>query len=189
MNKRMIGSLAVAALAVGLVAAIAMSGNSPAPKTEEERVANVETMAVTDLADDHKLVGFASDVFLGTVVTKRGTTMAEPLPETQFDVRVLRTVKGSLAGDVVVSQQGGVDEDGTKVVIDNDPLLKVGKTYLFASRTNEATGWHTLIPHYGIVPVSADRTGQALVERFFAAGAAEVPFAAEGPAPAGGPTG
>jgi hypothetical protein len=181
MNKRMIASLAVTALAVGLVAAITMSGDSPPRPTHQARVANVETMAVTDLADDHKLVGFASDVFLGTVVKKRGTTMVDPLPETQFDVRVLRTVKGSLAGDVVVSQQGGVDEQGTTVVIDDDSPLKVGKTYLFASRTNEATGWHTLIPRYGIVPVNAERNGTDLVERFFVARAAEVPFAAGGP--------
>lgn len=175
MRTRILGSAVVGALAIS--AAIVITGlddeSAPAP---DERLHQVDTLAVTDFSDDRKLVGLADDVFLATVVRQRGRTTGEPLPETQFDVRVAHAVKGSLKGEVVVSQQGGLDESGDTVVVDGDATLEVGRTYLFASLTNEATGWHTLIPHYGIRPAGPARTKAALLDRFEAAELTQVPY-------------
>lgn len=180
MNMRILGSIVVGALALGVAGAVTMLDNSSTTPSSVESVGRVETLAVTDLADDRKLVGLAHNVFLGTVVEERGRTTSEPLPETQFAVRVLSTVKGSLTGVVIVSQQGGVDERGDTVIVDGDSPLRSGRTYLFAARTNEATGWHTLIPHYGILPVDDTRTQANLLERFRSARAAQVPFSPAG---------
>jgi len=177
-RARLLGAVVVAALAVGVAAAAvagADSGTDPGPT-----VRHAETLAVTDLADDRKLVGVAHDVFLGRVEQQQGSTTGEPLPETQFEVQVLRTIKGSLSGVVVVSQQGGLDDRGDTVVVDGDALLASGRTYLFATRTNEATGWHTLIPRYGIVPADARDAQADLVARFQVARATEVQYSAEG---------
>jgi hypothetical protein len=174
MNTRILASVTAGLLAVG-VTAVVMS-NNPSTTSSGQDVRQVETLAVTDLSDDRKLVGLSHNVFLGTVIQEQGKTTSEPLPETQYDVRVLRTVKGSVAGDVVVSQQGGMDENGDTVVVDGDVPLEIGQTYLFAARTNAATGWHTLIPHYGILPADAKGTRPDLLERFGAAKAVQVPF-------------
>ncbi len=181
MKTRLLGSVVVAALAMGIAgAAVAVAWFDDSSTTPSGgNVRHAETLAVTDLADDRKLVGVAHDVFLGRVVRQRGSTTAEPLPETQFDVQVLRTIKGSLTDVVVVSQQGGMDERGDTVVVDGDALLQSGRTYLFATRTNEATGWHTLIPHYGILPADATHAQANLIERFQEARAAEVQYSPE----------
>lgn len=180
-RTRLLRPIVVAALAMGVAAAAVTAAriDDSSATSSRDGVRHVETLAVTDLADDNKLVGIAHDVFVGRVVRQRGST-SEPLVETQFDVEVLRTVKGSLSGVVVVNQQGGIDERGDTVVVDGDPLLESGRTYLFASRTNETTGWHTLIPRYGILRADAAPAQANLVERFEAAQAAEVSYAPTG---------
>jgi len=182
MTTRKLRPVVAMALAVGiaLAATLAATGRGDSSSTASSGgVRNAETLAVTDLSDDRRLVGIADDVFLGTVVRERGHTSGESLPETQFDVRVTSAVKGSLRGDVVVSQQGGLDESGTMVRVDGDSPLEIGKTYLFASLTNEATGWHTLIPRHGIRPADSPAARAGMVERFEAAEATQVPFAPE----------
>ena len=177
LKARILGSVLVGALAIG-VALTAIGRDEPAPNPEE-RIRDVHTLAVTDLTDDRKLVGVAHDVFVATVVRQRGSTTGE-LPETQFDVRVVRAVKGSLTGDVVVSQQGGIDEKGVTVVVDGDAALEVGRTYLFASLTNETTGWHTLIPGYGTLSADSGGAKATLLDRFETAELTELPYAPQG---------
>ena len=172
MNRRARRTILGGTLAIAAAAAI-NGFDRPATPAPESHVA---TLAVTDFADDRKLVGFADDVFVGKVVGERGTTQVESLLETQFDVQVVRPIKGTLEGTIVVSQEGGVDEKGVTVTVDGDEPLAVGQTYVFASRTNPNTGWHTLVPAYGTVRVDADRTRTRLVDRFEAAEAAQVPY-------------
>ena len=69
-----------------------------------------------------------------------------------------------------MSQQGGIDESGAVfVVLDGDRPLQVGRAYLFVTRTNPATGWHTAIPKYGDVPAATPQAQALLVQRFTAA--------------------
>ena len=95
-------------------------------------------------------------------------------------MRVVRAVKGSLAGEVVVSQQGGLDEHGDPVEVDGDRPLEVGQTYLFASLTNEKAGWHTLIPHFGIRSARSSDAKTTLVDRFETAERTQVPYSPKG---------
>lgn len=163
------GLLAGAVLAgAALAGAIGAIGGDPAP-TADERTHHVHTVDVADLTDDRQLVGLADDVFVASVVRERGGTIGEPLPETQFDVQVVEAIKGTLAGEVVVSQQGGADGEGNTVVVNDDRPLTVGRTYLFASLTNDATGWHTLIPVHGTRLAGTGAARAALVDRFEAA--------------------
>ena len=68
---------------------------------------------VIDPTDDRELVGFASDVFFGRVTENMGQIMAHRFPRSRFKVEVLEVLKGSLSGTVIVTQDGGVFEDGT----------------------------------------------------------------------------
>jgi hypothetical protein len=180
MTKRTLGALVAGVLVAGAALA-AVRLDRPVGDTVDEETHHVETLAVTDLSDDRKLVGLAENVFVGTVVREHGATVGEPFPETQYDVKVVRAVKGSLRGEVVVSQQGGLDEDGVTVTVDHDAPLEPGRTYLFASRTNTTTGWHTLIPHYGTLTADAAGTRTDLVTRFETAERAQVTYSPTAP--------
>jgi hypothetical protein len=177
-TRLIIGSVATAAFVAGSFTAAlnALDRSEPSPLAKRPTVNRVETVDATDLADDRKLVGLAHDVFLGRVVRERGRTIAEPAPEVQYDVQVLRAIKGGLSGIVVVSQQGGVDERGDVVIVEDDLPLRAGRVYVFATRTNPSTGWHTAIPKYGDLRVDSVEMQALLVQRFAAAHAAEIPF-------------
>jgi hypothetical protein len=174
MNRRTRRTIITGALAIGAAAAVTGLDRPTAPEPALER--HVQTLAVTDFTDDRRLVGFADDVFVGKVVGERGTSIVGQTLETQFDVQVVRPIKGTLRGTVIVSQDGGVDDTGVTVIVDGDEPLTAGRTYVFASRTNPDTGWHTLVPSHGTVEVESDMTRTRLVDRFEAAVAAQVPF-------------
>ena len=114
---------------------------------------------VADLSDDRKLVGLSHNVFFGQVESKSGSSWTKNLAETQFNVTVLETIKGSLSGDITVNQLGGTDGNGHKFRIEGDPdLLQSGKTYLFVTKANAAGDRHNNAPGYGniILDVPAD---------------------------------
>ena len=107
---------------------------------------------VTDISDDRKLVGLSDAVFFGQVRSKNASADGADVkvPSTKFTVTVLETLKGSLSGDVVVNQQGGVLPDGTEFRMMGDPtLLSAGKSYLFVTLHDASRGYHTLVPKYG----------------------------------------
>ena len=106
--------------------------------------------SITDLSNDRKLVGVADDVFFGQVSQKNGQDDEMGLPQTQFSVTVLETLKGDVSDNVTVNQQGGSRPDGGNFRMDGDPnLLEPGKSYLFVTRTYTTRGWETLVPGYG----------------------------------------
>ena len=178
MNHLARRTILAGALAVGAVGTAAAIGGVDRPAAPDRAIeSHVQTLAVTDFTDDRKLVGFADDVFVGRVVGERGTNIVGQTLETQFDVQVVRPIKGTLSGTVIVSQDGGVDDAGMTVIVDGDEPLAAGRTYVFASRTNPDTGWHTLVPSHGTVEVDSDTTRTRLVDRFESAEAAQVPFA------------
>ena len=115
---------------------------------------------VTDVTDDRKLVGLAHDVFFGQVTTKEGQTRERGIPETQYSVAVLETLKGGLSGTVTVNQQGGKTVLGGQWRMSGDPhLLETGRSYLFVTREHAAKGFHTLVPGYGNIMLDARDNG------------------------------
>ena len=160
--------------------------------TAVSAVQGVPTVAspswITDISDDRKLVGIANDVFFGQVSQKDGQNDEMGLPETQFSVTVLETLKGDVSGSVTVNQQGGSRSDGGEFRMEGDPnLLESGKSYLFVTRTYTTKGWETLVPGYGNllldVPDKASREevlnsadANRLRERFQEAIENEIPY-------------
>lgn len=123
----------------------------PAPK-----VRTVETSWAFDKADQRALAGWADAIFVGTVAEKSGTESRIPsLPESQFRVTVLETLKGELPESVTVNQQGGfLPERNELVLIEDDPLLSVGKSYLFATRHAPDKNWYTVSSRVGDVELT-----------------------------------
>jgi hypothetical protein len=126
------------------------------------------------LADPVALVGVAGAVFVGRVVAKVGQRDG-PVPQTRFRVRVLQSITGELAGDVVVSQRGGYRRHANELVLtDGDSLLEPGRDYLIATDAPAGSGPPHVIPVYGDRPVGDGHDREQLIDRFRAAAAARV---------------
>ncbi|AMY56459.1 hypothetical protein [Rhodococcoides fascians] len=152
-------SLVLAGAAVLAVAACGSGNDVPAaegaPPTSAVAARTVSQSAVVDTSNLVQLAGLAHHVFVGQVLEQSGTKALGEIPETQFRVSITQSYKGDLAGDVVVNQQGGLDpETQTQVLVDDDPMLEVGTSYLFATRYLPSENWHTLVPVYGDVPLT-----------------------------------
>ncbi|MHB8945074.1 MAG: hypothetical protein ACYC6I_00915 [Bacillota bacterium] len=140
-----------------------------------DRISYIRYQSAVDVMNDQKLVGWADNVFLGKVISQTGTKKLGSIPETQFSVEVLKSIKGALAGTVTVNQQGG-KEDNQLILLEKDKMLELGKTYLFITRLNKEENWHTLVPYYGDILVTEEAQKGSLVDRFTAAYGAEIPF-------------
>ncbi len=136
------------ALLLGLLSvllAAALVSCSPGPPT-----GGGQASYVTDFSDDRKLVGFADDVFFGQVVENLGTSERQGLPESQFRVQVLETLKGTLEGEVTVNQSAEFHVGGSQDESMGEPaLLERGNSYLLVTRRSQETGWHTVASPYG----------------------------------------
>ena len=88
------------------------------------------------ITDDRVFVGMSHNIFVAKVVKKTGQTNGVDAPRTtQFDVQIIKNVKGSLSGTMNISQEGGYD-NGILNLVDHQPMLEVGKTYLLSTRTD-----------------------------------------------------
>jgi hypothetical protein len=145
------------------------------------QVVNARALYTFDVQDKRKLVGFASHVFVGRVgkeVGTEGLPTSKPgysAPQTQFAVEVLDTIKGRLAGTVTVNQRGGY-RDGVLVLMEHDPLLVPGQTYLFVTRLNPDKGWYTIsAPGLADIPLTDAAQRAAVVAEFREAHRQEIP--------------
>jgi hypothetical protein len=173
---------ALALLAAGAVTAGAfqLAPVRNADGGQAPRIIRIESTQVADFSDDRRLAGFAEDVFLGQVAGAGSTIDKPPLVETDFPVRVLETIKGSARGTVTVTQQGGYLPGNNELqLIDGDPPLQPGRTYLFATRSDPA-GRHYLVPRFGDVPVQDAAHRTELRERFTEAGRSPIPVSPQG---------
>lgn len=124
-------ALAASLVLASLGAAVAASGGP--------QVRQVDSLPAYDLSDRRDLAGFADDVWFGEVLERLpqqdlNTSGPGAVPVTRFRVRVTESLKGTLAGEVTVAQDGGTDpESGDLIQMDGAPPLKVGSTYLLAT--------------------------------------------------------
>lgn len=116
----------------------------------------IEASWAFDLFDQKKLAGASDAIFVGSVIEQIGDeSRLEALPETQFRVQVIQTLKGEVPGEVTVSQQGGLDrETGKTVLLEGDPIVLVGKSYIFSTGFDSSRGWYTATPMTGHVELS-----------------------------------
>ena len=135
---------------------------------------------VAEFGDDRKLAGYADYVFFGRVERRRGQVDG-PIPRTQFQVTVLETLKGSVSGSVVVSQDGGTDRFCIKSRMADDPyLMEPGKSYLLFTRFRPSEDWHSVVSGFGKYELAAPEVADQLRERFVEAIENEIPFALPG---------
>lgn len=133
---------------------------------QEPKRVHVEVSYVTDFRDARRLVGFADNVFIGRVISQDKTHIRVDLPQTLFNVDVIHNIKGSLPSTVLVNQQGGFNADeNTMVLLENDPLLEPGKTYMFATKVDGDGAWHTAVPVYGNAKIKDEQERKAVTDK------------------------
>ncbi|MFF5859078.1 hypothetical protein ACFY8B_26195 [Streptomyces sp. NPDC012751] len=147
--------------AAGLaVAAVATWGGVQAFADDrpEFSVQYMHASTVGDFSEDEKLVGLADFVFHGTVVSRKGTTEIDGVPETQWAVKVNEVYEGTLqAGSTtVVNQTGGYDADTNSLTLmEGDLPLEIGENYVFSTHSMSDRAWFTMVPVYGAQPVGS----------------------------------
>ena len=137
-----------------------------------------------DARDERRLVGYATNVFIGRVAGEAGNEGAplsgpgeKVLPQTQFSVEVLENVKGALGGTVTVNQTGGYTEEGRKARVEGSSLLEPGREYLFATGYDEEKGWYTVVAQpFGAVLIEGEERRAQIGERFERAEEEQIPY-------------
>ncbi|MBY6681865.1 hypothetical protein HQ312_12455 [Rhodococcus sp. BP-316] len=162
MNNTLTKILVVTA-GVAFTAVATACTSSPAPATNPNEELRSTTAPQTvylepswafDIYDQRRVVGAADSVFVGTVNQVIGTVNRTAMPETQFSVTVLSVIKGDLAGDVVVNQQGGYDPVSDQAIYtEGDTPLNIGQSYIFSTVLDTAISAENFIPIVGAVPV------------------------------------
>ena len=179
-----IGVIGVSVLLLALALVVAQyARGGPLP------LATGAPLYVTDIKDDRKLAGLAHNIWFGQVVEKTGQVEdKEDVPATYYSVTVFESLKGELPGTVTVHQEGADLSYGLKFRMPGAPdLLEPGKSYLFVTRTDPASGYHTVVPGVGnqLLDVDDNASGadvlgsadaNSLRERFEDAIANEVPL-------------
>lgn len=138
MTKKILvsGLLIVGILSVGLYINIIQSPT-------ENKIYN---QFISGLDDDRIMIGASHHVFVAKIIKEIGTKDIGIGPETQFEVEIVNNIKGNLKGKVIVNQQAGY-KDGILYAPHGIFMIKVGETYLFATRYNEDQNWHTISSH------------------------------------------
>lgn len=121
-----------------------------------------------DFSDRRKLAGRSDNIFVGTVVgngvvdrDSRGGVYA------LFPVQVDENIKGNLTGTVTVRQAGGYDARyGTVQIVNGDPLLKSGETYVFVTIADIARDVYTTFSGHGNIHVVSPEARSRLISEF-----------------------
>lgn len=151
----------LAFLAVGLtVGAVGVWGGFQASADERPQfsVSYAHASTIGDFSTDERLAGFADFIFHGTVVSKKGTTDLDGIPETQWAVQVNKVYEGTLqpGSTTVVNQTGGYDEETNSLTLmEGDLPLEPGESYVFSTRKMSDRSWYTMVPVYGAQPVGS----------------------------------
>ncbi|MDH6285883.1 hypothetical protein [Rhodococcus opacus] len=133
------------ATAVALLATMALASCSQTPPDSGRSIDGSPSCSLIvdwafDATDLRALAGWADAIFVGTVLQESGGTKSLPSsPETQFQVEVIESLKGTASGTVTVSQAGG---RGCQV--NTGGLVSVGETYLFSTGYMAVEGWYSI---------------------------------------------
>jgi len=160
---------AVAIIAMVLTAMVYL--NNKADATEY-----IHLSYAVNIENDNELVGIADNVFLGRVMKQSGNKQrTENAPEKQYDVEVVKNIKGVLPSAITVNQLGGYNQQSL-VLVEGDRLLVEGGEYLFITKHNSEENWHTLVNVKGNLVVDSEKTRMELTERFEKAFSEQIPF-------------
>ncbi len=172
----MVFLVAAALIAAGFVLVESRDRNLPL----RQKVVSMEVSYAVNVEDPRALAGFADNIFFGKVATTHGTVYRKghrTMPWTHYEVSVTGNIKGGLEGKVSVLQEGGYSpEDQRTYLIQKDALLTEGAEYLFATRQDETSNVHVIVPVYGDIRVRDSRDRGALLKGFTAAVNGQIPF-------------
>jgi hypothetical protein len=120
--------------------------------------------------DRRYLVGDADNVFIGKVVSNLGYQVIDDLPETQYEVRVRKRIKGETLGTVIVNQLGGIkliyNFIPEKTTVLGQKNLEVGKTYLFVTNYSWSRNCYTTITGVGSYEITSEEEKDKLIKTF-----------------------
>jgi hypothetical protein len=178
-------ALGIAILIVGVAAALLGSGGvlsrwHVAPRAAPGFFVSGEAVAIADPtysfdpSDETELAAYATDIFVGRVLGKRGANGAptsapgQEMPQTQYTVQVTETIKGDAAGVVTVNQVGGVDaQSRQRLLLAGDAPLRPGTSEIFLTVGVPERGWHQIVAAgYGHLAADDPAQREALVARF-----------------------
>jgi hypothetical protein len=158
----MMRSLGIAIFIVGVSAALLGTGGvlsrwHVAPWAASGLLVPGEAVAIAqpfysfDPSDDQALTTYATDIFVGRVLGKIGAIGAptsapgQEVPQTQYAVEVVETIKGDAAEVVTVNQVGGVDASaGRPMMLAGDAPLRPGTSELFLTVAVPERGWYQI---------------------------------------------
>lgn len=178
--------------AVLLAAAGAPGGAFVASGAVSGRSAGDDVVAVAhpfysfDPSDDRALAAFATDIFVGRVLGQSSaigaptTAPGQELPQTQYAVEIVATIKGDAAGVVTVNQVGGVDAlSGQPMILAGDAPLRSATSEVFLTVAVPERGWQQIVAGgYGHLGADDPAQREALVARFRQAAGELAPNAA-----------
>lgn len=144
MKKKIILAVALAILVLfGYVAGVTKKG--------AEALINV---VVADLRDMQSVVDSVNCIFVG-VVKDSNTLIFDYDGKSEFQVQVVKNIKGELPTETTVYKHGGYFINGNEVIVKADdesytPMPEVGKQYLFLAFEQES-GEVIIADYYGNV--------------------------------------
>lgn len=173
-NKLIVGAFCFISLSLLLVFSLNLDNkneeNISSEEPSEVPVTESHANSIADFSDPQLLLGASTHAFVGKVVEKVGSKALGNSPETQFAVKIQKSIKGDLKGEVIVNQQGGYykDKNGKEflLVVNNDELLEVGEKYFFATRYLESENWYTAISVFGDVKIKNKTHEDNLVVKY-----------------------
>jgi hypothetical protein len=162
-------------------AASGQATSAPTAQACEQSTATIETEYIyaefaAYVLSAEELVKNVDDVFVGRILSVGEAFSLDDgssLIWTPFAVHVERRLLGTVEGRVTVVQHGGCDPDrNVLVVVKEDPLLEVGETYMFATRTGrnsdrpEWDGQHVVQALKGRVCIKDETHRQQLIQEY-----------------------
>ncbi len=142
------------AAAIGLALAVTFLAAriSPDATSVPARPGVAHAVYAFDPADDEALAAYATDIVVGRVVAQTGAAGAptsapgQELPQSQFSVAVLASIKGDAGGVVTVNQVGGFDRQaGHMLLLEGDALLRPRQTEIFILHHVPVRGWYQIV--------------------------------------------
>ena len=164
----MAAGLVVAVVGATLaIRALDPTGDVAAPRPTNGTVVTIEQGLTYDAEDLSVVMENTDTVFVGRVLTT--SSRDEDEGWTTFSVAVVETVAGAPSPQIDVRQHGYVDRRGTLHIIENQALVEVGGSYVFATNTESSLAVYTVAPGpWGARPTEPE--GQpALVKQYQAA--------------------
>lgn len=161
--------LAVVAIAAAMLAfrGFGPSADVATPRPTNGSVVTIEQGLTYDAENLPVVMANTDTVFVGTVL---GTAERdEDAGWTTFAVSVAEPIAGQPTAEVQVRQRGYVDRQGTLHIIEDQSLVEVGGTYMFATNYEPSLDVYTVAPGpWAARPTEPE--GQAtLVEQYEAA--------------------